>query len=729
MRPTLLALALATLAACPPPPPKPTPTPTELTREDRLAFAQLEVQREAAVPKLIALADDRTPARRALALRALGRIGSPAAVAELRRRLIGEEGVLAAAALGMAGATGAIEPADARAIVDELTPMAIGPRRVAVLEAIGRLGTVAAQKPLASALGAEDSGVVIVAAQGLGRLGRAKVALDDTTELALIGLAKDGDAHVRYAATYALARAFVDPTAPPPAPTDPVVRALRDRLKDPEPTVRAVAVLGLAARKAVAATTPDLLDALADNDWRVAVELVRALGGPAGTDATRAALVPFLARLAQEWAAERLPPPFAHPLIEGLRQLGDRAAEPKTRELLVAIARAYTDTPPAQRPQPRQLAAAWIDCLALAALARPMPTAPSGDLLGDPAVAMAQLPGCAGGLLSDGLVQGVVFDAVAAGAPGDAARKLSAASASSDPQVAAAALDRIAAVAARLTPPERAPVRDALIAAVGRSEPAVAGAAADAAATFLTDAGSGGDNAPLARAVVARVDRAIGEAELTASLLDAIARAKLDGLPTCQRLVADPSPALRASARACITALTGTDPGPREPAGSPVRPPVDPDVALRAQGAWHLTTTAGELVIGLESTLAPWHVAAIITLTRNGYYDGLLFHRVVPDFVVQGGDPRGDGWGGPGYTLRDEINRLRYRRGAVGMALAGADTGGSQFFITLSPQPHLDGGYTVFGRVVAGEEVLARLVQGDRIVRVRELGPGAPGLQ
>ncbi|HPK66777.1 MAG TPA: peptidylprolyl isomerase, partial [Thermoanaerobaculia bacterium] len=65
----------------------------------------------------------------------------------------------------------------------------------------------------------------------------------------------------------------------------------------------------------------------------------------------------------------------------------------------------------------------------------------------------------------------------------------------------------------------------------------------------------------------------------------------------------------------------------------------------------------------------------------------------------------------------------------VGMALAGADTGGSQFFITLSPQPHLDGGYTVFGRVVAGEEVLARLVQGDRIVRVRELGPGAPGLQ
>jgi cyclophilin family peptidyl-prolyl cis-trans isomerase len=95
---------------------------------------------------------------------------------------------------------------------------------------------------------------------------------------------------------------------------------------------------------------------------------------------------------------------------------------------------------------------------------------------------------------------------------------------------------------------------------------------------------------------------------------------------------------------------------------------------------------------------------------------------VVPDFVVQGGDPRGDGSGGPGYAIRDEINRLRYRRGAVGMALSGPDTGGSQFFVTLSSQPHLDGGYTLFGYVTAGEEVLDRLIQGDRIESVREVG-------
>jgi cyclophilin family peptidyl-prolyl cis-trans isomerase len=92
---------------------------------------------------------------------------------------------------------------------------------------------------------------------------------------------------------------------------------------------------------------------------------------------------------------------------------------------------------------------------------------------------------------------------------------------------------------------------------------------------------------------------------------------------------------------------------------------------------------------------------------------------VVPGFVAQDGDPRGDGSGGPGYAIRDELNRRRYHRGAVGMALSGPNTGGSQHFITLTPQPHLDGHYTVFGRVVSGFEAVDRLVQGDRLLAVR----------
>ena len=99
----------------------------------------------------------------------------------------------------------------------------------------------------------------------------------------------------------------------------------------------------------------------------------------------------------------------------------------------------------------------------------------------------------------------------------------------------------------------------------------------------------------------------------------------------------------------------------------------------------------------------------------KGYFDGLSFHRVVPNFVVQGGDPRGDGWGGPGYTIADENAATPYVTGTVGMALAGRDTGGSQFFITLSPQPHLYGRYPAFGRVVEGMDIALRIFEGDRI--------------
>jgi cyclophilin family peptidyl-prolyl cis-trans isomerase/HEAT repeat protein len=132
-----------------------------------------------------------------------------------------------------------------------------------------------------------------------------------------------------------------------------------------------------------------------------------------------------------------------------------------------------------------------------------------------------------------------------------------------------------------------------------------------------------------------------------------------------------------------------------------------------------IRTSKGSIGVRLACRQAPLTCLNFLNLAEQGFYDGLIFHRVVADFVIQGGDPRGDGFGGPGYDVRDEINRLRYRRGVVGMALAGPDTGGSQFFITLSEQPHLDGGYTAFGEVVSGGEVLDQIVPGDRIESVR----------
>jgi cyclophilin family peptidyl-prolyl cis-trans isomerase/HEAT repeat protein len=145
-----------------------------------------------------------------------------------------------------------------------------------------------------------------------------------------------------------------------------------------------------------------------------------------------------------------------------------------------------------------------------------------------------------------------------------------------------------------------------------------------------------------------------------------------------------------------------------------VRTLVLPALAGRLPRA-EIQTVRGPITLELFALDAPLTVDNFLTLTRRGYYRNLTFHRVVPNFVAQDGDRRGDGNGGPPYTIRDELNRRRYHRGAVGMALSGPDTGGSQYFITLSPQPHLDGGYTVFGRVVSGMAAVDALVQGDSI--------------
>ena len=132
-----------------------------------------------------------------------------------------------------------------------------------------------------------------------------------------------------------------------------------------------------------------------------------------------------------------------------------------------------------------------------------------------------------------------------------------------------------------------------------------------------------------------------------------------------------------------------------------------------------IETEHGDVAVTLFAAEAPITVDALLQLADRHYFDGGSWHRVVPNFVVQGGDPRGDGWGGPGFSLRDENSRRRYGRGTVGMALSGPDTGGSQFFITHSAQPHLDGTYVVVGQVNQGMDVVDRITLGDRIRTIR----------
>ncbi|MGP8337700.1 MAG: peptidylprolyl isomerase [Methanosarcinaceae archaeon] len=132
-----------------------------------------------------------------------------------------------------------------------------------------------------------------------------------------------------------------------------------------------------------------------------------------------------------------------------------------------------------------------------------------------------------------------------------------------------------------------------------------------------------------------------------------------------------------------------------------------------------IVTDKGVIKFELYEYRAPITTKNFIDLAGKEFYDGLTFHRVIHGFMIQGGDPGGDGTGGPGYVIPDEFHtELKHTTGTVSMANAGPDTGGSQFFITESPQPHLDGKHTVFGQVIEGQDVVEKIEQGDIILKV-----------
>ncbi len=137
-------------------------------------------------------------------------------------------------------------------------------------------------------------------------------------------------------------------------------------------------------------------------------------------------------------------------------------------------------------------------------------------------------------------------------------------------------------------------------------------------------------------------------------------------------------------------------------------------------------TARGPIKIELYPDKAPLTVANFVNLAQRGFYDGLNFHRVIPDFMIQGGCPEGSGRGGPGYRFADETNNgVRHERGVLSMANAGPNTNGSQFFITHVPTPHLDGKHTVFGKVLEGLDVVDSVAGGDLINSVKIEGDAA----
>ena len=146
-----------------------------------------------------------------------------------------------------------------------------------------------------------------------------------------------------------------------------------------------------------------------------------------------------------------------------------------------------------------------------------------------------------------------------------------------------------------------------------------------------------------------------------------------------------------------------------------------PEMQIDLSKTYRVTikTDRGDIELELYPEHAPKTVNNFISLDERGFYDNRIFHRVIEGFVIQDGAPRPDGWGDPGYAIRSEFNREPYTTGTLGMAHAGKDSGGSQYFITPAPQPHLESRYTVFGRVVDGMDVAHDIVRGDSIETIR----------
>jgi peptidylprolyl isomerase len=241
--------------------------------------------------------------------------------------------------------------------------------------------------------------------------------------------------------------------------------------------------------------------------------------------------------------------------------------------------------------------------------------------------------------------------------------------------------------------------------------------------------------APVYEALPAEVHAAIDAAlleraqreqdpEVGAALLTLIGERKLaEGATSCRNALTG-NPVLAAAAAGCLKALGETI--PERPAGAALAAlPGDIDIAavIGKRLRWHLSTTRGEIVIALQPDVAPWTVATIVALTQRGTYNGIAFHRVVPNFVVQGGDPTESGYGGPGFAIPVEPATLAdstgFARGGVGIADAGRDSGGSQYFITQGPAPHLDGRYSWFGSVIEGQEAVDTTLIGDEVTNAR----------
>ena len=694
----LLAIGACACASAPPVPPK----PAEPAFEQKMSWIlRLEDARILHDPAPEAPAVPLPDPARGKATAAV--VPPPAPVPDLVRLLSDTQARVrrrAALAVGRVGLVGGVQP-----LVTLLSDVDPEVRQMAAFS-LGLIGDPGARDPLRAALGDPVPVVRGSAAEALGLLGDgssagliAKLAADVVASGALAQLpppeldaARDTDASAFRLAVYALVRlkAFdalasvvLDAAGQPRVRWWPVAFALQ-RLEDPRalpallalltdshPYTRAFAARGLGAMKDHTSASL-LVPLVTDADRSVAIEAIRSLARLG----ERSAAGPLL-------ALGRAPKTDPHLRLEAVTALGS-----------IRAAGVYD---------------ALIDLLGDASpLIRAAAIRSMAQL--DPEGFMTVLSG----LDPDPVwsVRAALAAALGAMTPDAGLPRLRGMLADPEPRV----LPAVLAAIAKLRPADAGSIMiehlksgDAVIRAAAAT--AIADLKPPAGPSALTDAyqRSLGETTYVARAAVLTALKAYGAEAALPLLTDALG---------------DKDWALRLRAATLLTELDPASDAKARIRPAPLAHPADwyarlalttPPVSTHV----YIDTDRGTIQIELAVLDAPVTVETFVGLARSGFFDGIPIHRVVPDFVIQGGDPRGDGEGGPGFTIRDEINQRLYLRGAVGMALDWADTGGSQFFITHSPQPQLDDRYTIFGRVVAGMEVVDRIEPWDVIRRVR----------
>lgn len=666
-----------------------------LERPALQALVDLQVRRDGAA--LATRLEDPEPRVRARAAFALASVQDPDAVPALLELLEDADPEVRADAAFAIGQTAGSTVGDALLGALEREPDSTVRRRL--MEALGKTGDRASLSRLAGLRVAASERDALALA--LGRYGLRGIHHGSAVER-LVSLLEVPDPSVRRSAAYYFGH-LEDPA--PWADRAPAVRSALDaaypfQFGGPEATApgrsapegHLVAAVG---RLDDPDDTLRLIDWLQDAvDWRTRVAAARSLAGRTSDDRVRSALL------------EALGDPSTHVGVAAGRALS--AAESLPGQLVHELAQIVIRPSPESRVVDAilpALARGGVDGLVITRLMR-LDAAP-GDHPYSRAAALRAL--------GEGSSRGgfLVLEDEAGW---------------EDPRVAAAALDGLAkrwrrGVVEGVATEER--YHGAFVAGLERGDVATIAAVASVLA----------DPAFRRRGSVEALERGYrrlsspGDLEAMTAILGALGEAgDPSALDLMDEALAHPHPVIRRAAASAQEGITGRTVAVR---GGP--DPADREVdwerlaRLGPRPRLVLETERGRLVIVMDPEQAPLTVQTIAGFAEDGRYDGVPFHRVVPNFVIQGGDfARADGRGGPGFAIRSEFTRIPYARGIIGMASAGKDTEGSQFFATHSMQPRLDGRYTAFGVIVEGRDVLDAIRVGDRVVRA-EVTPTTPG--